>query len=365
MDSLAIPPWGNYAIALAGSVECLRVTPWTSTCTTPEMLALGVEASPESSCLPFKAHTGHFIKAAMEGVKYGVMVNSAGTCRLRYYRELQQNILKERGFDLFIFGLGYDGIKPPLIKHFDPGVIPFLKSCVRSPPRIKSIDLIERLSWRTRALERCAGDTTRVMNECLEDLRAAGTLPEILALKKIVIGRFKEIAIHEGRKPLRIALVGEASVLRDDFLNHNMAETLGSMGVEVRNFFLLGEELDKIFHIGLCRKYSHRALKKEAWPYLKNRVGGHALESVAYTVRCAKEGFDGVIHVCPSGCMPEISIRPILKKISKDSGIPVLECSLDEHTSHVGVVTRLEAFVDVLLEKRKKMGRAEGLKGET
>ena len=364
MDSLAIPPWGNYSIALAGSVECLRVKPWTSTCTTPEMLELGVEASPESSCLPFKAHTGHFIKAAMEGVKYGVMVNSAGTCRLRYYRELQQNILKERGIDLFIFGLGYDGIKPPLIKHFDPNLIPFLQCCFRSPPRIRSIDLIERLSWRTRALECFVGDTTGVMNKCLQDLEAASTLPEIMALKKKVPARFEKISIYEGRKPLKIALVGEASVLRDDFLNHNMAETLGSMGVEIRNFFLLGEELDKIFHIGLWRKYSHRALKKEAWPYLKNRVGGHALESVAYTVRCAKEGFDGVIHVCPSGCMPEISVRPILRKVSRDSGIPVLECSFDEHTSHVGVVTRLEAFVDVLLERRKKGRRGKGGKAE-
>ena len=26
---LAIQPWGNYSLALAASVECLRVEPWT------------------------------------------------------------------------------------------------------------------------------------------------------------------------------------------------------------------------------------------------------------------------------------------------------------------------------------------------
>jgi benzoyl-CoA reductase/2-hydroxyglutaryl-CoA dehydratase subunit BcrC/BadD/HgdB len=52
--------------------------------------------------------------------------------------------------------------------------------------------------------------------------------------------------------------------------------------------------------------------------------------------------------------MPEVSIRPILRKVSQDYGIPIYECSFDEHTSHVGLVTRLEAFVDVLNERKRK-----------
>ena len=52
--------------------------------------------------------------------------------------------------------------------------------------------------------------------------------------------------------------------------------------------------------------------------------------------------------------MPEISIRPILRRVSQDYDIPVLELSFDEHSSHVGVVTRLEAFVDILRERRKQ-----------
>jgi benzoyl-CoA reductase/2-hydroxyglutaryl-CoA dehydratase subunit BcrC/BadD/HgdB len=52
--------------------------------------------------------------------------------------------------------------------------------------------------------------------------------------------------------------------------------------------------------------------------------------------------------------MPEISVRPILRKVSQDMNIPILECSFDEHTSHVGVATRLEAFVDILYERRRK-----------
>ena len=353
MTGLAIQPWGNYALALAASVECLRVKPWTSTSSTPEILQLGVEASPEFSCLSFKASTGHFIKAAQEGVEYGVMVNSVGTCRLRYYRSAQQKILKDRGLNLFIFGLGYDGIKPPLIRHFDPDLGPFLRCSARAFMKVKTIDVLEEEAWRTRALELHTGDTTRVMNESIKDLDAARTVGEIREFKKTIQARFNKIPVDGGRIPLKVGLVGEATVLRDKYLNHNIEETLGSMGVEVRNFFLMGAELRNIFHIGLWSKHSRRALVKLARPYLKSLVGGHALESVANTIRCAKEGYDGVVHVAPTGCMPEISIRPILNKVSQDMDIPVLKCSFDEHTGHVGVVTRLEAFVDVLNDKRK------------
>lgn len=354
MPSLAIEPWGNYSLALGASVECLGVTPWTRTCTTPEILQLGVEAAPEFSCISFKAATGHFIKAAMEGVEYGVMVNSQGTCRLRYYRMLQQKLLKERGFNLFIFGLGYDGFKPPLIRHFDPSLSDFLRCCFRARLKTLTIDDLEVAAWTRRAVEVNPGDTTRVMKACLKELDQARTLPQIRAFRRAIPERFQHIAVDPGRRPLKIGLVGEATVLRDRCINHDLEETLGGLGVEVRNFFLLGVEMGNIFHIGFWGKYSRSAMRRLARPYLATPVGGHAMDSVAHTILCAQEGYDGVIHVAPAGCMPEVSIRPILRRVSQDLGIPVYECSFDEHTSHVGMVTRLEAFVDVLYERRTK-----------
>jgi len=354
IPSLAIEPWGNYSLALAASVECLRVEPWTHTCTTPEILKLGVEASPEFSCLSFKVSTGHFIKAAMEGVEYGVMVNSMGPCRLRYYRMLQQKLLEERGFKLFIFGLGYDGIKPPLIRHFDPTIKSFLDCCFRARLKVLTIDELEEAAWTRRAIEQNPGDTTRAMNHCLKDLDRARTVPEIRAFKKMIPARFEAVKADPDRRPLKVALLGEATILRDSFLNQNMEEVLGNLGVEVRNFFLLGAEMRNIFKIGFWSKDGWKAMRRLAKPYLGTPVGGHALPSVAHTIRCAKEGYDGVIHVSPAGCMPEVSIRPVLRRVSQDFDIPVYECSFDEHTSQVGVVTRLEAFVDVLVERRKK-----------
>jgi len=351
MPRLAIPMMGNYSIVFATSTESLGVEPWTRTSSTAEILKLGVEASPESACMPFKVYTGHFIKAATEGVEYAVMVNSCGTCRLRYYQPMQRKILRDMGFDIRIFGIGYDGLKPPLIRHFDPKLWSFLTSVARSLAKLKAVDAIELKSWHTRPRQINRGDTTRLAAELIAELAAATKLKQIKQIKKSIPRRFESIPIDNTIRPLRVGLVGEASVLRDTFLNHNIEQRLGNMHVEVKNFFLLGEELRKIFYIGFRSKFADNL--KVARKYLQSVVGGHALDTIANTIRCAEAGYDGVVHICPTGCMPEISMRPILRKLSRDFDLPILYISIDEHTSGVGVGTRVEAFVDVLEGIRK------------
>jgi len=350
MARLAFEPWGNYSLALAAAVECLGVEAWTASSTSPEVLKLGVEATPDSACLSFKACTGHFIHAARQGVEYGVMVNSAGTCRLRYYFMLQRRILRERLLPMFIFNVGYDGFKPQIVRHFDPDLPHFIQCSLRARLKVLTVDDIESAAWYTRARETLVGTTTKVMNGLLTDLERARTSRRIRAVRRSVKQRFREVPVQSNYSPLRVGLLGEATVLRNKFLNHNLEEILGSMGVEVRNFFLLGEEIKNILGIGLGR-YSRASLKRLARPYLKSMVGGHALDSVGNAIACAREGYDGLVHVCPTGCMPEISVRPILRKISADMVIPLLECSFDEHTSHVGLLTRLEAFVDIMKQR--------------
>jgi predicted nucleotide-binding protein (sugar kinase/HSP70/actin superfamily) len=41
-------------------------------------------------------------------------------------------------------------------------------------------------------------------------------------------------------------------------------------------------------------------------------------------------------------------VRPILEKIHQETGIPFLSLSIDEHAGEAGILTRIEAFVDVV-----------------
>ena len=52
--------------------------------------------------------------------------------------------------------------------------------------------------------------------------------------------------------------------------------------------------------------------------------------------------------------MPEIVAQSILPSISRDYEIPILTIIIDEHSGQAGLITRLEAFIDLLQWKRSK-----------
>jgi len=74
---------------------------------------------------------------------------------------------------------------------------------------------------------------------------------------------------------------------------------------------------------------------------------------VGQMLLAARQGFDGVVHVHPFGCMPGTVVQPTMARAARDSGIAYLPLSLDEHSSETGILTRLEAFVS-LLERRRR-----------
>ena len=65
-----------------------------------------------------------------------------------------------------------------------------------------------------------------------------------------------------------------------------------------------------------------------------------------------QEGFDGVVHAKSDGCTPEVDCVPVLQRISRDTGVPILYLSYDSQTSDTGLDTRLEAFYDMLAMKK-------------
>jgi len=80
------------------------------------------------------------------------------------------------------------------------------------------------------------------------------------------------------------------------------------------------------------------------------------MESVKMHRELLKRGFDGIIQLSPFTCIPEIVAKSILPKVCKEHGIGFLTISLDEQTGKEGLRTRLEAFTDLLIAKRKKTG---------
>jgi len=76
---------------------------------------------------------------------------------------------------------------------------------------------------------------------------------------------------------------------------------------------------------------------------------------VGETLKAAQEGMDGVIHVYPFTCTPEIVARGIMHKIAAERNLPLVCFSMDEQSGEAGFQTRLEAFVDILTRKDKEL----------
>ena len=62
---------------------------------------------------------------------------------------------------------------------------------------------------------------------------------------------------------------------------------------------------------------------------------------------------DGLIHVTAFGCGPDAMVDKLLElDCRKQNRLPYLSLCLDEHTGVAGVMTRLEAFVDMLVRRK-------------
>ena len=144
---------------------------------------------------------------------------------------------------------------------------------------------------------------------------------------------------------LKIAIVGELFAVAEPFVNQEIEKELGSRGVEVERIrSAIFSEWMKLFHFNPLGE-EKRKLEKFTKPYLKRDVGGHALESLGKKISLARKGYDGIIHLMPFGCLPEIIAQNIM--IGTEEKIPVLTFALDEQAEKAGMITRIEAFLDV------------------
>ncbi|MBR1681392.1 CoA protein activase, partial [bacterium] len=94
--------------------------------------------------------------------------------------------------------------------------------------------------------------------------------------------------------------------------------------------------------------------EKMAKPYLNRDIGGDALECVSDVAYADMNQKDGIIHISPFTCMPEIMSQNIFPAMRDEHNIPILTLVMDEQSGKAGYITRLEAFVDLMRRKKRK-----------
>ena len=334
-----------------------------------EALEIGVKNSIEGICLPYKLNLANYIMALENGANTLMMFQAPGSCRLGNYTRMAQKTLKKMGykFDMVIFDMYKSKMKQTLhaFWHVTRCTNPwkYYKAFSLGFNKFFAIDTAEKMLFKIRPRELNKGDAERCYNKWLKITDETNSVWACKMLKHKIIKDFNKIPIDKNKKCPVIYLIGEFFVLLDPFSNQNIEKELGEMGCEVQRQIMFSDWLEHVLKPSLFyKKESHRERSvRYAKDYMKRAIGGECIETIGDTVYAAKHGVDGVIHISPFSCMPEIVAQNILPKLSKNENIPVLSLILDEQTGRAGYITRIEAFVDLVKRKKMKKNTVEML----
>lgn len=370
---LCYPQLGNYDIAIRYFVtNGLHLTYMSPPPMTKRTIEIGAKYSPDFVCAPFKCHMGNYIEALEKGAN--VLIQTGGTCRLGYYGELHEQILKDMGYDFEIFNLTlfrHHSLLGMLsaMKKYAPHTN-LLQMAAALPATIKMIiyiDKIEDYYRQNMGFEDEKGAFDKVYKRFLAELRQAKKLRDVKRIYKKALADMQTIPNHKPEHPLRVGVVGEYFTIMDPFSNHEVEKKLASMGAEVHRWMNLSNSVFICPEEGTLRKLKHyitydlhkfpssiwvNIQKKESSAYVKYDMGSSSVSTITLAEHYAKKGFDGLVHIKSFGCTPEMDCVPVLHNISADYKIPTLYMSYDTQTSDTGIETRLEAFFDMISMKR-------------
>lgn len=323
---------------------------------TQKTVLLGSKHSPDFVCAPFKYNLGNYIEALEQGAT--VLFQTGMGCRCGYYGELQEQILKDLGYDFQFLCLSRDRLRPRtalrLLREAGctlsaPRVLEALAAALRS---IYVLDRFEHWMRENIGFEVQHGACEKVHQCLLRELKSANSLGDVGTAAANCRENAAAIRLNRPAYPLRVGVVGELYTLMEPYSNFGLERQLAKEGAIVSRdmsiWFLLFGRTDR------------RALR-EGCGYLQYTVGANGVDSISQSLRYAKEKYDGIVHMKSFGCIPELSATPALWRLCREEDIPVLQLSFDTHLSETGVQTRLEAFVDMLQMKKEAKRETAGV----
>jgi len=354
--------WASLINALGGEAI---IPPYTS----KKTLSIGTKYSPEAICLPYKLVLGNFIEAIDNGAEMLVMISSPGICRLGEYGKSIKNALDDLGYKVKYMDIDlYKGKFAEMYRCLvettgNRNPIKLIKALNVAMRKIFVLDKLENTLSYYRAREEHFGDAEKAHKKGVHWVYEAKTLKELKEANKEALNLIKNVTINENKEVLNVDLTGEIFMVLDPFSNQNLERELGRLGVQTRRSLTISGWLkDAIIPKFLSKGDTHlMRAAKFAKPYLLRDIGGDALECISDVAYANHKGTDGIIHISPFTCMPEIMSQNIFPAMRDDCEIPVLALIMDEQTGRAGFVTRLEAFVDLMHRRKRLSAEAAGV----
>ncbi|QGP93989.1 hypothetical protein MGLY_34140 [Neomoorella glycerini] len=363
---IGAPGMGLLDIALETVLNECKVEMVPTPPVTKRTVELGKELAPEFICYPLVTTLGQIWEVLEQGANTIVMVGGKGRCRFGWYAQLQELLLKRVDLDFRLIIID----SPLPWRERWPSFRQALREATNNAPlwliarglylgyhKMAALDQAEKLLRRKRAYESRRGAADKVWRDFVKRIKKTASVRETARIFKTFqeeLAAIPEIAI----RPLRVKIIGEIYTVLESFVNQEIERFLASRP-ELRVEVVRDLSATQWFDLNVLRRRRevniYEAVIAAAAPYLNVCVGGHGQESVGEVVLAAREGYDGVIQLLPFTCMPEIVAQNILVPLSEKLDLPFLSLVINEKTDTVGWETRLEAFLEVLAERREKL----------
>ncbi len=346
--TISFPHLGNYHVPIEFLLKSLfndyKIQP--APPITKRTLEIGSKYSPDFVCVPFKYNLGNYIESLENGAN--ILIQAGGGCRYGYYGEIQERILRDLGYDFEFICLLSQDINPLSVYKMCKNM-----GCKLSIYRfaymfklvikmIEIMDNIEKFIRENIGFEIEKGSFEKAHKNFLNELKNITGFQSLNDLYLRYDKNFRDIKIYKPKDCLKVGLVGELYTLMEPFSNFFIEKELAKYNIAITRFttvtFLMFE-----------KSKLHKKILEDAGGYLKYSIGADGASSIANTRMLAEACYDGIIHVKPFGCTPEVNAMPILQNIGKDYKIPILYFSFDSQTAETGIKTRLEAFNDMLI----------------
>jgi predicted nucleotide-binding protein (sugar kinase/HSP70/actin superfamily) len=314
----------------AGFFHRLGIEVVTSPPTHRQIMEQGLKKASDETCLPLKLLAGHIQSFNdVDGIFLPRMVSvEADTYSCPKFLGIPESLLTAvpDGIPVLTVVLNWRKGKRQVLKDLQV----FGKQLGKSKADIRKA-FIEGLEWQKRYQESRGHGWN--FDESIRDIECATkglTNPQSAAEPSSI----PELAKDANR--LRISLVGHSYLTLESYANLNILQRLSEKA-----------EVELTEHVNQDDVDTHLVglRKKLFWSHSKQIFG-----SGNKFVRDPQ--VDGVIYLSCFGCGTDSMVQEMLARIAREQHKPYMVVTLDEHSGEAGLVTRLEAFLD-MVERRK------------
>jgi len=136
------------------------------------------------------------------------------------------------------------------------------------------------------------------------------------------------------KQELSILLLGHPYNIYDPYISMNLVDKMQKMGVNTVTPEMIEDKT--------LKKHWSKLPRNMFWSFGRKTWGSasHFLQN---------KGVDGIIYLAAFGCGPDSLLGELIERqVRKKEEMPFMLLNIDEHTGEAGIITRLEAFIDMI-----------------